>query len=120
LAALLGDPGPAPAAPGEGALVFRRNPSLKGPMGAFGYDYFTDHYGEDRAGALALPRFSGLRGDGGDYTYEVLNLVDGTRSAAAIRDTVAAVYGPVPLPAVVEYLRALESIAVVQSVPAGR
>jgi aminopeptidase YwaD len=115
LAALLGEAGPASAPSGEGALVFARSPAPRGPMVAFGYDYFTDHYGEERARALALPRHTGLRGDGSDYTYEVLNLVDGRRSAAAIRDAVSAAYGPVPLAAVVEYLRALESIGVVRA-----
>ena len=113
LAALLGDPGPRSVPTGDGALVFHRNPAVKGPMGAFGYDYFADKYGEDKARGLALLRFTGLRGDGGDYTYEVLNLVDGKRTAAEIREAVSAAYGPVPLPAVVEYLKALESIEVV-------
>jgi aminopeptidase YwaD len=113
LAAMLGAPGAAPVPSGDGALVFHRNPAVKGPMGAFGYDYFTDKYGEDKARGLALLRFAGLRGDGGDYAYEVLNLVDGKRTAAEIREAVSATYGPVPLTAVVEYLKALESIEVV-------
>jgi aminopeptidase YwaD len=114
LTALLGDPGPAPAAAGDGALVLRRNPEVKGTMSVFGYDYLGDHYGEEKASALALPRFTGLRGGGGDYAYEVLNLVDGKRTAAEIRDVVSATYGPVPLGHVVEYLRALESIGVLR------
>ncbi|HYO62842.1 MAG TPA: M28 family peptidase [Pyrinomonadaceae bacterium] len=110
---LFGDVGrPAPPA-GDGALVFRRNTQLKGPMSAFGYDYFTAHYGEERAAKLRLLNFRGARGSGDEYAYEVLNFADGTRTAQEIRDAVSAVYGPVPLEAVVEYLRALESIKVV-------
>jgi hypothetical protein len=105
-------PPPAPAA-GDGRLVFRRSAAVKGPMSAFGYDYFTAHYGEGRAGRLRLLRFEGLRGAGGEYAYEILNLADGRRTAQQIRDAVSAVYGPVPLDVVVEYLRALESIKVV-------
>ena len=114
LAALAGEARPPATAPrADGLLVFRRDPSLKGPMSAFGYDYFADKYGEERAGKIRLLNFQGLRGGGGDYAYEVLNFVNGRRSAQEIRDAVSAVYGPVPLDVVVEYLRALESIKAV-------
>lgn len=96
--------------------VFRRNPSIKGTMGAFGYDYFTDKYGAERARALRLLRHQGLWGSGGEYAYEVLNLTDGKRSVQDIRDAVSAIYGPVPVDVVLEYLRALEEIKVVQRV----
>jgi aminopeptidase YwaD len=97
-------------------LIFRRNAKLKGPMGAFGYDYFTDHYGAEREGSLRLLQFQGLRGSGGEYAYEVLNLVNGRRTAQEIRDFVSATYGPIPLEFVLEYLRALESIRVIEVV----
>ncbi|HSE32823.1 MAG TPA: M28 family peptidase [Pyrinomonadaceae bacterium] len=106
----------APPAQGDGRLVFRRNANLKGPMSAFGYDYFTDHYGVERERTIRLLQFQGLRGSGGDYSYEVLNLVDGRRTAQDIRDFVSATYGPIPLELVVEYLRALESIKVIEAV----
>ncbi|HEV3410316.1 MAG TPA: DUF4910 domain-containing protein [Chthoniobacterales bacterium] len=102
---------------GDGKLVFRRNPDLKGPLSVFGYDYFADKYGGERAEKVRLLKFEGLRGSGSEYAYEILNLADGKRSAQEIRDMVAAVYGPVPLELVVEYLRALESIAVVKAIP---
>jgi aminopeptidase YwaD len=103
-------------AQGDGRIVFKRNPAIKGTMGAFGYDYFEDKYGAEKARALRLPRFQGLRGSGGEYIYEVLNFVDGKRNVQQIRDAVSAVYGPVPIDIVLEYLRALESIKVVQLV----
>ena len=116
---LVGSP-PAPAPPREAErLVFQRNPRLKGPMAAFGYDYFTGHFGAERAATLRLLRHQGLRASGGEYAYEALNLVNGRRSAQEIRDTLSAIYGPVPLDGVLEYLRALESISVIQAVPAG-
>ena len=111
-----GRPRPAPIPQGDGRLIFRRNAKIKGPMGAFGYDYFSDHYGAERESTLRLMRFQGLRGSGGDYAYEVLNFVDGKRSAQEIRDFVSATYGPIPLDVVVEYLRALESISVIKPV----
>ncbi len=113
---LVGEVKPAPPAQGDGRLVFRRNSNLKGPMSAFGYDYFTDHYGADRERTIRLLQFQGLRGGGGDYSYEVLNLVNGQRTTQDIRDVVSATYGPIPLEIVVEYLRALESIRVIETV----
>ncbi len=111
---LVGPP-PAVSPPeGEGRVVFQRSARLKGPLSAFGYDYFTDRYGAERATSIRLLRHQGLRGSGGDYAYEALNLVDGRRSAQEIRDALSAIYGPVPLDVVLEYLRALESIAVIQ------
>jgi aminopeptidase YwaD len=116
IAKLTGEVKPATAPQADGRLVFRRNAKLKGPMSAFGYDYFTDHYGAERERNLRLLRFQGVRGSGGEYAYEVLNLVNGLRTAHDIRDVVSAVYGPVPLELVVEYLRALESIRVIEAV----
>ncbi len=113
LRVIVGEVPAAPAAEGDGRLVFRRNPELKGTMSAFGYDYFADKYGEDKASAVRLLSFRGLRGSGDEYAYEVLNFADGRRNAQQIRDAVSAVYGPVPLELVVEYLRALETIKVV-------
>ncbi len=108
---LLGSVPAAPAPDGDGALVFRRQPSPRGPMSVFGYDYLQARLGAEKHDALALLAAAPARG-GGDYAYEALNLVDGKRTAADIRDALTAIYGPVPLAAVVEYLRALESVGV--------
>ena len=87
---------------------------MKGPLTAFGYDYFTDKYrGPD---PVRLLQYRGLRGSGGEYSYEVFNLVDGRRNAQQIRDAVSATYGPIPLDLVVEYLKALESIRVIETI----
>jgi aminopeptidase YwaD len=111
---LLGDAKPLAPQQGDGRLIFRRNPALKGPMSAFGYDYFTDHYGAERERTIRLLQYQGLRGAGAEYAYEVLNLVNGRRTAQDIRDAVSATYGPIPPELVVEYLRALESIRVIE------
>ncbi|MBA3571881.1 MAG: M28 family peptidase [Pyrinomonadaceae bacterium] len=113
---LIGEVKPPATAQGDGRLVFRRNPAVKGPLSAFGYDYFTDHYGAEREGAIRLLQYQGLRGSGGEYAYEVLNLLDGRRTAQDIRNAVSAIYGPIALDVVVEYLRALESIRVLEGV----
>lgn len=83
-------------------------------MSVFGYDYFIDHYGAERAKSLNLLDYEGLRGSGADYAYEVLNFVSGKRTARDIRDAVSAELGPIPMEYVVEYLRALKSIGVIQ------
>jgi len=83
--------------------AYERNPAIKGTMGAFGYDYFTDHFGT--AKKLALSE---------EYRYEALNLVDGRRTPAEIRDALSAIYEPVELKDVEEYLAALASIGVIR------
>jgi aminopeptidase YwaD len=107
----------APAAPeqasGDGAAVYARNAAVSGPMVVFGYDYLSDH--SKGKPAPKLPDFQGLRGNGDEYAYEVLNFVDGKRTAREIRDAVSAEYGPVDLALVTEYLRALQAAGVLTS-----
>jgi aminopeptidase YwaD len=95
-------------------VSFKRSPQVTGPLAVFGYDYFEDHA---KAAGLATPRllsYEGLWGSGEEYAYEVLNFADGKRNAEEIRDGVSAEYGPVPLELVVEHLKALEKIGVVE------
>jgi aminopeptidase YwaD len=73
---------------------------VKGTMSAFGYDYFDAHY---KGKPVRLS---------GELRYEALNLWDGKRSAQQIRDMLSAIYEPVPLEHVTEYLDALASIGV--------
>jgi aminopeptidase YwaD len=115
---LLGGVTEAPPPVGDGALVFRRQREPRGPMSVFGYDYLQAHLGAEKHAALALLAAEPRWGEG-DYAYEALNLVDGRRSAQEIRDALTAVYGPVPLAAVVEYLRALEAVGVLVKESAG-
>jgi len=97
----------------EADLLFERNNLIKGPLSVFGYNYLSDHYGENNTQKLALLNYSSPYGSGGVYAYEILNLVNGKRSAMDIRNEVSAEFGPVPLEIVVEYLKALESIGIV-------
>ncbi|HEX4959513.1 MAG TPA: M28 family peptidase [Thermoanaerobaculia bacterium] len=107
--------GPLPAGSPEtgGAVVYRRAAEPKGPMGGFGYDWFQDHTAAKGIAAPALLKRTGLWGGGGDYVYEALNLVDGRRTVRQIRDDLAAIYGPLPLAEVAEYLHDLEAIGVI-------
>ena len=69
-----------------------------------GYDYLEAHLGHDRVAKLTLLNFEGLRGEGGDYAYEALNLANGSRTTSEIRDALSAIYGPVPQDAVDQFL----------------
>lgn len=106
---------PDATAPGHD-LVYRRQSQPKGPMRVFGYNYFEDHLGRERTREIGLPQYRGLWGGGGEYAYEALNFVDGRRTAADIRDALAAEFGPVPLRLVTQYLAALEEIGVLARV----
>jgi hypothetical protein len=88
-------------------------------MGGFGYDYFQDHSKAQGLTPPALLKFTGLWGGGGDYAYEALNLVDGRRTVSEVRDALAAIYGPIPLAMVAEYLDDLAKIGVLQLLRAG-
>ena len=103
-------------AEGQGLLKLKRRHEPKGPLAVFGYDYFAEHA---KAAGLATPKllsYEGLWGSGEEYAYEALNFADGKRNAQEIRDAVSAEYGPVPVELVVEYLKALEKIGVVEEV----
>src|SRR6266478_2785052 len=101
---------------GDLGKPYQRTGTVKGPLAVFGYDYFAEHA---KAAGIATPKllsYKGLWGSGEEYAYEVLNFADGKRNAQEVRDAVSAEYGPVPLELVVEYLRALEKIGVVEAV----
>jgi len=103
-------------ASGDGLVKFGRKAQPKGPLAVFGYDNFAERA---KAAGVATPKllsYEGLWGAGEEYAYEVLNFADGKRNAQEIRDAVSAEYGPVPLEMVVEYLRALEKIGLVEEV----
>ncbi len=110
---ITGSPPPTERASGDAALVFSRNASVSGPMVVFGYDYLADHT-KGRAPPKLL-EYQGLRGNGEEYGYEVLNFVDGKRSVREIRDAVSSEYGPVEVALVTEYLRSLEAAGVVRA-----
>jgi hypothetical protein len=83
-------------------------------MHAFGYSYIDDKLGAVPAASLQLANYNSRYSDGGMYTYEALNFVDGKRTVSDIRDWLVAELGDVPLEYVEKYLKALESIGVLQ------
>jgi hypothetical protein len=99
-----------------GDLRYRRKPQPRGPVAVFGSDYVNDRAAAAGVTTPRLLSYEGLWGSGEEYTYEVLNFVDGLLDAQQIRDRVSAEYGPIPLDFVVEYLRTLEKVGVVELV----
>ena len=81
-------------------------------MSVFGYNYFFDHYDASKP-TPAIFGYSGIRGSGGAYSYEALNLVNGKRTVLDIRNVLSAEFGPIPLDIIIEYLEALKSINVI-------
>ncbi len=100
----------------EQSVSYKRRLEQKGPLAVFGYDYFSDHAKTMGMAAPTLLSYEGLWGNGEEYAYEVLNLVDTAHSRVRIWEEVSAEYGPVPVELVIEYLKALERIAVVAEV----
>jgi hypothetical protein len=92
--------------------VYTRNRKIEGPMHAFGYSYIEDKLGAEATAGLQLANHSTPYGDGDMFAYEALNFVDGERSVSDIRDWLVAELGEVPLQYVEDYLKALESIGV--------
>jgi hypothetical protein len=90
-----------------GDLVYARAKEPKGPLDGFGYSYLDDHLARFGLPRPALLAYRGAWGGGSLYAYEALNLVDGRRSVAQVRDDLAAIYGPVPLELVAEFLSTL-------------
>jgi aminopeptidase YwaD len=101
--------------PSHGAS-FKRTSQPRGPLAVFGYDYFAEHAKGAGIETPKLLSYEGLWGGGEEYAYEVLNFAAGNKNAQEIRDAVSAEYGPVPLELVVEYLKALEKIGIVDMV----
>ena len=90
----------------------RRVPArrVSGPMNVYYYDYVAERANGD---TRAVERISALP-QGDIILYEILNLVDGKRNVQAIRDFLAAAYGPIAVEDVAEYLKLLEKIGVVR------
>ncbi len=89
-------------------IIYARNPSVKGPMSAFGYSYLEDKLTGSGAGDNTGPAGNDL------VAYDALNLVDGARDVGAIRNSLDAAYGPVSLREVADYLATLEKIDVIR------
>jgi aminopeptidase YwaD len=93
--------------------VYRRKPNPKGPMTGFGYSWLDDRLEHAKLKRPVLLDRPGPR-DGASFAYEALNLVDGRRSVAQVRDELFATVGAVPLEEVASYLQTLEKVGLLE------
>ena len=86
----------------------------QGPMDGFGYSWFDDQLARGRLPRpLLLDRTP--QWPGASFGYEALNLVDGRRDVAAIRDILAATVGDAPAEEIEEYLATLARLGVLEA-----
>ena len=89
-----------------------RDPQIRGPV-----NFFRTEYGRwwliEKTGDEHFEQQVPLSKYGHYTLYEALNLVDGKRSVADIRDFISAEYEPVNVQDVDQYFRFLESVGVV-------
>jgi hypothetical protein len=102
---------PPPAAPeGRDPRVPIRDPGVRGPIDVYYYDHLAETLGAGVDTGTALT----ARADGDRLAWEALNLVDGKRTVAEIRDLLAGRYEPVPMAEVSQYLDLLSRARVVR------
>jgi aminopeptidase YwaD len=89
-----------------------RDPQIRGPV-----NFFRAEYGRwwliEKTGDEHFEQKVPLSKYGHYMLYEALNLIDGKRSVAEIRDFISAEYEPVSVQDVDQYLRFLESVGVI-------
>jgi hypothetical protein len=89
-----------------------------GPLTYQNDDVLLDRLGAERVAKIVLlgadsNRLIKTQNSGALYAYEIVNFIDGKRTVGEIRDAVAAEFGPVPLEAVSDYLRACEEAKII-------
>jgi hypothetical protein len=101
----------------EAARIPRRIGEF-GPLTFQNDNVLADRLGEERLRRIKLldadsSRLLNAQDSGAIYAYEIVNLVDGKRSVAEIRDAVAAELGPIPVEVVSDYLQACEEAKII-------
>jgi hypothetical protein len=99
---------PRPSPPRGDARVPVRSADVRGPLDVYYYDHLEEVLGHDRP----QPALAG-RDNGEVLGYEALNLVDGRRSVAEIRDVLTGRYGAVPVEELAGYFDLLAQAKVV-------
>ncbi|MEO8359108.1 MAG: DUF4910 domain-containing protein [Vicinamibacteria bacterium] len=90
-----------------------RNPEVKGPLSVYYYDAFGAALAARGLSESSLPRLPPLDGDEDFMQYEALNLADGRRSVADIRDVLTGRYDPIPSAFVATYFERLATAGLV-------
>jgi len=110
---------PRPAPPsGADVRVPLRNEAVRGPLDVYYYDHLSEALARGAAGDVTsaeAPGFALARREQGDVlAYEALNLVDGRRNVAEIRDVLSGRYAPLPVSELTEYLDLLAKADVIR------
>jgi aminopeptidase YwaD len=88
---------PAAAAGASDARVPVPSAGIRGPLNVYYYDHFNATLAERNVSESSLPAMPELtEGDADLMLYEAMNLADGKRSIAEIRDIISGRYLPVP------------------------
>jgi len=111
-----------PAAPWAADPDAKRVPMRVGEFGPLTYqndDVLRARLGEERYRKIKLinseaTQLLNVRDQSELYAYEIVNLVNGSRTLAEIRDVVSAEYGPLPLNLVADYLEACAEAKIVE------
>jgi hypothetical protein len=102
------------ASGGDGRIPVR-NPEVRGPLSVYYFDAFDSALKAQGTEESSLPKMPALtEGDPGMMEYEALNLADGRRSAAEIRDILTGRYEPVPLAFVTTYFDRLAAGGIIK------
>jgi aminopeptidase YwaD len=92
MARLKGDQPLVPVLAGRDARVPVRNPEIRGPLDVYYYDHVTEALAARGRTDVAPNDVTTLGGEGALVAYEALNLADGHRSVAEIRDVLTGRY----------------------------
>jgi signal transduction histidine kinase len=90
-----------------------------GPLTYQNDDVLRARLGEERYRKIKLinseaTQLLNVRDQSELYAYEIVNLVNGSRTLGEIRDVVSAEYGPLPLNMVADYLEACAEAKIVE------
>ena len=96
--------------------IYARKPQPQGSSRGVWVRLRERSHGESRNHYAENPSYEGLWGSGEEYAYEVLNFADGKRNANRFATRCPRNTGLSRLEMVIEYLRALEKIGVVEQV----
>jgi aminopeptidase YwaD len=89
---------PVSASAAGDARVPARNPEIRGPLGVYYYDHFSESLASKGVSVASLPPVPALEsGNAEVLEFEALNLADGRRSISEIRDLLSGRYSPIPL-----------------------
>ncbi|MES2153095.1 MAG: DUF4910 domain-containing protein [Pseudomonadota bacterium] len=89
------------------------NPEIRGPLSVYYYDHLGESLASRGIAEASLAPLPELDGDADLMAYEAMNLADGRRSVAEIRDILTGRYAPLPQAFVAIYFERLARAGIV-------